>query len=92
MNKSKAILEHQSDVVNAMSDILAKRFFKFATQEDMDELLMGLSKSVGYLALVNTSINKSFKQEKRLKALEEKLENSPLNMTMFEDAPLQQYR
>lgn len=95
MNIGKTQLEHQSDVVSRMSDELAKRFFKYAQMnedEPISNTLIDLSKSIGYLTIVNNSVEKTFKQEKRLKNLENKMSNMPINMTMFEEAPLEKYR
>lgn len=95
MKIGKTQLEHQSDVVIRMSNELAKRFFKYAKNNDdepVEDQLINLSKSIGYLTIVNNSVEKTFKQEKRLKLLENKMKNLPINMTMFEEAPLEQYR
>ena len=95
MKIGKTTLEHQSDVVSNMSDVLAKRFFRYANSnenEPVDNTLIDLSKSIGYLTIVSNSVEKSFKQEKRLRVLEDKMKNAPLNMTMFEEAPLGKYR
>ena len=73
----------------------ASRYFKytkeFAERVD-DKDTADLACKVGYILNIASGIHKSFKQEKRLKALEEKLKNTPLNMQMFEEAPLEQYR
>ena len=37
------------------------------------------------MAQTNAHIHKTFKQEKRLKHLEEKIKSIPVNMGMFED-------
>lgn len=83
-------IEHQSDIVVNMTNILAARFFKFAkqlTEKDDMEYLTELAKSIGYLTGVSTNVNKSFKQEKRLKDIEDKLKKLqlPINMQMFND-------
>lgn len=86
MNIGKSQLEHQSDIVNRMSHELAKRFFKYAKKnqdEPIDDQLINLSKSIGYLTIVNNSVEKTFKQEKRLKVVESRLKDLPLNMQMF---------
>lgn len=91
MKIGKTQLEHQSDVVSKMSDELAKRFFRYASQnkeEPIDNTLIDLSKSIGYLTIVNNSVQKIFKQEKRIKALEDKLKsNLSVPMRMFEEPP-----
>ena len=95
MKMGRSDIEHQADIVVNITDILATRFFKFAktlTDKDDMEYLTELAKSIGYLTGVSTNVNKSFKQEKRLKILEDKLKNAPINMTMFEEAPLEKYR
>jgi len=95
MKIGRSDIEHQADIVNNMANILASRFFKFSkelTNKNDLEYLTELAKSIGYLTGVSTNIHKTFKQEKRLKVLEDKMKNTPLNMTMFEEAPLEQYR
>ena len=88
-------IEHQADIVVNMTNILAARFFKFAkelTDKDDMEYLTELAKSIGYLTGVSTNVNKSFKHEQRLKTLEDKMNNTTPNMSMFEEAPLEKYR
>jgi len=95
MKMGRSDIEHQADIVVNMTNVLATRFFKFAkdlTEKDDMEYLTDLAKSIGYLTGVSTNVNKSFKQEKRLKAIEDKLKNITPNMQMFEAAPLEQYR
>ena len=96
MNTGKTELEHQSDVVSNMTNELAKRFFIYAKRnedEPVDSTLIELSKSIGYLTLVNNSVHKTFKQEKRLKALEEKIKtNLSVPMRIFEEPQLEKYR
>jgi len=96
MKIGKTQLEHQSDIVNRMSNELAKRFFMYAnnnTDEPVDSTLIDLSKSIGYLTIVNNSVVKSFKQEKRLKALEDRIKsNLSIPMRIFEESNLEQYR
>jgi len=73
----------------------ASRYFKFTkahTEREFDKETADLACKVGYTLNIASGIHKSFKQEKRLKALEEKLKNGTLNMSMFEDAPLEKYR
>ncbi len=96
MKMGKSDIEHQADIVVNMTNILATRFFKFSkelTEKDDMEYLTDLAKSIGYLTGVSTNVNKSFKQEKRLKVLEEKLKsNLSIPMQMFEETPLEKYR
>lgn len=79
-------LEHQADIISSMSDVLAKRFFRYAKLNDEIEstdVLTDLSKSIGYLTVVSNSVEKTFKQEKRLKRIEDQMKDLPLNMQMF---------
>ena len=96
MKIGKTQLEHQSDIVNRMSNELAKRFFRYAnenTEEPIDSTLIDLSKSIGYLTIVNNSVVKSYKQEKRLAALESRIKsNFAIPMQIFEESQLQKYR
>lgn len=94
MKKGKSDLEHQGDIILNMSNRLARRFFKYENENQKEDLnyLTDLSKSIGYLTVVNTNVNRTVKQENRLSALEEKLKNTPINMTMFEETPLEEYR
>ena len=92
----KSDIEHQADIVLNITNILASRFFKFSkelTDKDDLEYLTELAKSIGYLTGVITNVNKTFKQEKRLKALEDKLKsNMSIPMRMFEEPQLEKYR
>lgn len=92
----KSDIEHQADIVLNITNVLASRFFKFSkelTDKDDMEYLTELAKSIGYLTGVNTNVTKTFKQEKRLKILEEKLKsNLSIPMKMFEEPQLEQYR
>jgi len=96
MKMGKSDIEHQADVVLNITNILAARFFKFAktlTDKDDMEYLTELAKSIGYLTGVNTNVHKTFKHEKRLKAIEDKLKlNMAIPMKMFEEPQLEQYR
>lgn len=96
MKRGRADIEHQADIILNMTNILAKRFFKFAktlTGKDDMEYLTELAKSIGYLTGVSTNVQKTFKHEKRLKDIEDKLKsNMAIPMGMFEEAPLKDYR
>lgn len=96
MKRGRSDIEHQADIVLNITNILATRFFKFAkqlTHKDDMEYLTELAKSIGYLAGVSTNINKTFKHEIRLMAIEDKLKsNMAIPMRMFEEPKLEQYR
>jgi len=97
MKMGRSDIEHQADIILNMTNILAARFFKFSktlTHKDDMEYLTELAKSIGYLTGVSTNVNKTFKQEKRLKIVEEKLNNTqlPTNMKMFEEPPMEKWK
>ncbi len=96
MKTGKSDMEHSSDVVLQIFDRLSKRFMKYeSTNNDSEstvDYLTKLAGSIGYMGQINGAIHKSFKFERRLKAIEYKLKNTALNMQMFEEAPLKEYR
>jgi len=96
MKMGRSDIEHQADIVSNMTNILATRFFKFAktlTHKDDMEYLTELAKSIGYLTGVSTNVQKTFKHEKRIKAIEDKLKsNLSTPMRMFEEPQLEKYR
>ena len=84
-------------IVDEMDIIALKSgFFKFAkdlTEKDDMEYLTELAKSIGYLTGVSTNVHKTFKHEKRLQVIEEKLKtNLAISMRMFEEPQLEKYR
>jgi len=96
MKMGRSDIEHQADIVLNMTNILAVRFFKFTkdlTDKDDLEYLTDLAKTIGYLTGVSTNVNKTFKHEKRLKTIEDKLKlNMAVPMRMFEEPQLRNYR
>lgn len=96
MKRGRSDIEHQADVILNMTNILAKRFFKFAkdlTDKNDMEYLTDLAKSIGYLTGVSTNVHKTFKHEKRIQAIEDKLKaNLAIPMGMFEEPKLEKYR
>lgn len=94
MKIGKSNIEHQADVINNMTNILGMRFFKFSKdltdKEDMS-YLESLAKSVGYMINVSTAVEKTFKHEKRIKMMEDKLKSYG-TMHMFEEPQLEKYR
>lgn len=73
----------------------ATRYFKYSKEfEDRtdDKSTADLACKVGYILNIASGIHKTFKQEKRLKHLENKMSNMSINMTMFEEAPLGKYK
>lgn len=73
----------------------ATRYFKYTKEfsERVDDKdTADLACKVGYILNIASGIHKTFKQEKRLKLLENKMSNMPINMTIFEEAPLEKYR
>jgi len=95
MKMGKSDIEHQADIILNMTNLLGARFFKFAkelTDKGDMSYLTELAKSIGYLTGVSSGINKTFKNEKRLQRLEEKVKNPTFNMQMFDDTPLEKFR
>ncbi len=81
-------MEHMADGVALMYDRLLIRFIKLDTESDEKEdieYLTSLTKSAGFMAQTGAAISKSYKQEKRLSHIEERLKGMPINMSMFDD-------
>ena len=73
----------------------ASRYFKYTKQfkdRTDDKDTAELACKVGYVLNIAAGIHKSFKQEKRIKILEAKMKNQPINTTMFEESPLAKYK
>lgn len=90
-------IEHQSSIINSMINDLARRYFIYSklnpdTDTTTHDVLGSLAKDAGYLVAVNTNVIKIFKQENRINSLEDKMKNIPINTTMFESSPLEEYR
>ena len=97
MHVGKSDIEHTSDVMLQIFNRLSKRFMKYEGNNDDSvptvDYLTKLAGSIGYMAQINGGIHKSFKQEKRLKVLEEKIKsNLSVAMRMFEEPQLEKYR
>jgi len=97
MNIGKSDMEHCSDVMLNIFDKLSKRFMIYEKNNDdslsVVEYLTNLSGSIGYMAQINGSIHKTFKHEKRIKALELKIGNDfSIPMRMLEEPQLENYR
>lgn len=80
-----------------MINDLARRYFSYSklnptTDTTTHDVLGNLAKDAGYLIAVNTNTIKIFKQESRITALESKMKNQPINTSIFEEAPLKEYR
>jgi len=89
-------IEHQSDIINAMLNDTARRYFKYSKlnpDTDQTGILSQLSRDAGYLIATNLVAIKTFKQEKRLKVLEEKIKTDlSTPMRMFEEPQMEKYR
>lgn len=96
MKIGKSDMEHMSDVMLQIFNRLSTRFIVYENKNEDTEntinYLTKLSGSIGYMAQINGGIHKSFRQEKRIKILENKIKNIPINTTMFEEAPLEKFR
>jgi len=99
----KSEMEHMFDGANQMYDVLLSRFMILhkgedkadvdRSEKDTNDYLTSLAKSAAFLAQTNSAISKSYKQEKRLKAIEEKLKNNfSIHMQMFEEPDMGKYR
>lgn len=81
-------MEHMADGVAILYDRLLIRFIKLDNESDEkedNEYLTSLAKSVGFMAQTGAAISKSYKQEKRISQIEDRLKGMPLNMQMFDD-------
>ncbi len=88
-------MEYNSRTLQSIVSDQASRYFKY-TKEFKDRVkdkeTAELACKVGYVLNIAAGIHKSFNQEKRIKSLESKIKDLPINTTMFEAAPLQEYR
>lgn len=88
-------MDYNSRTLQSIVADQSARYFKYTKQfsERVDDKdTADLACKVGYILNIASGIHKSFKQEKRLKILEEKLRDSIPNMAIFEEAPLKEYR
>jgi len=95
MPKGESEMEYNNRTLQSIVFDQASRYFKFTkaySDRTFDKETADLACKVGYTLNIASGIHKTFKQEKRLKILEEKLKNAPINTTMFEEAPLVKYR
>ncbi len=95
MPKGESEMDYNNRTLQSIVFDQASRYFKFTKaykEREFDKATADLACKVGYTLNIASGIHKSFKQEKRLQLLEEKLKNSTINMSMFEEAPLEQYR
>lgn len=95
MNTGKTDIEHSSDVMMQLFNRLAKRFIIYESKSDdsspVVDYLTKLAGSIGYMAQINGAIHRSFKHEKRLKLLEERIKiNLSIPMRMFEESQLEE--
>jgi len=95
MPKGESEMDYNSRTLQSIVFDQASRYFKYSNEfkERVDDKNTAeLACKVGYVLNIAAGIHKSFNQEKRLKILEEKLKNQPINTTMFEETPLEKYR
>lgn len=95
MPKGESDMDYNTRTLQSIIHDQAARYFKFTknhTENEFAKETAELACKVGYTLNIAAGIQKSFKQEKRLKKLEDKLKNTPINTTMFEEAPLKEYR
>jgi len=97
MPKGESEMDYNNRTLQSIIFDQASRYFKFTkahTERVFDKETADLACKVGYTLNIASGIHKTFKQEKRLKALEEKLKSSNLSlpMRMFEEPQLEKYR
>jgi len=96
MPKLESDMEYNTRTLQSIIKDQSKRYFKFTNnhpETDFNKEAADLACKVGYTLNIAAGIQKTFKQEKRLKALEEKLKNNlSVPMRMFEEPQLEKYR
>jgi len=95
MKTAESEMDYNIRILQSMIHDQATRYFMFTKtfrDESDAKLAAELANKCAYNINIAGSIHKTFKQEKRLKRLEEKMEGMPINMSIFEEAPLQEYR
>ena len=97
MKTDESEMEYNIRTLQSMIYDQATRYFKFSKSHVEDEFATDaaeLANKCAYNINIAGSIQKTFKQEKRLKSIEEKLKNTqlPTNMRMFEAPLLEKYR
>jgi len=96
MPKDESDMDYNVRVLQSIIKDQATRYFKFTKihkEREFDKETAELACKVGYTLNIASGIQKTFKQEKRLTVIEDRLKNlQSYNMTMFEEAPLQEYR
>lgn len=95
MKVGESEMDYNNRTLQSLVSDQASRYFKFTKghkEREFDKETADLATKVGYILNIASGIHKSFKQEKRIKALEKKMKDLPINMTMFEESPLQEYR
>lgn len=89
MSKGESDMDYNNRTLQSIISDQASRYFKFTkahTEREFDKETADLACKVGYTLNIASGIHKSFKQEKRLKALEDKLKNNmATSMQMFND-------
>ena len=96
MNKDETGMDYNTRVLQSIVHDQATRYFKFTRahkEREFDKETAELACKVGYTLNIASGIHKSYKQEKRLKALEEKIKlNLAVPMQIFEEPQLEKYR
>lgn len=95
MKTGESEMDYNSRTLQSIVSDQATRYFKYTKSfkdRSDDKDTAELACKVGYVLNIAAGIHKSFNQEKRIKAIESKMKGMPINTTMFEEAPLKEYR
>jgi len=95
MKTQESEMEYNIRTLQSIIHDQAARYFIFTkTFKDESDATKAaeLANKCAYNINIAGSIHKTFKLDKRLQAVEEKQKNMPVNMQMFEEAPLEKYR
>ncbi len=95
MKVGESEMDYNSRTLQSIVFDQAARYFKHTkayTDTTDDKEIAELATKVGYVLNIAAGIHKSFKQEKRIKLLESKMKDYSINTSMFEEAPLKEYR
>jgi len=89
-------MDYNSRTLQSILADQATRYFKFTNahkEREFDKETADLACKVSYTLNIASGIHKTFKQEKRLKALEDRIKiNMAIPMRMFEEPQMEKYR
>lgn len=88
-------MEYNIRILQSIIRDQATKYFKYVKKfnDESDATQSAeLANKCAFNINVAGSIHKTYRQEQRIKSLEGKMSNLPINTTMFEEAPLKEYR